>query len=192
GAQARRGDVRVGPPVGVDFRDPHLVLPHVRDDGAPGVTRLADRGEDRLGGETAGRRRRGRSREAVDVLEPALAAARLHRGEQPARDLARVAHDADIDRHVLADFRAVQIDVDDAGLPGEARRVAGDAVVESQPDADDHVGVLDCAVYVYFAVHAGHAQVQGVALRKGTDAEQRRDHGNTGLLRERPPLRVRL
>ena len=66
----------------------------------------------------------------------------------------------------------------------ELREIPGDAVVESQPDGDDHVGALDRPVHVHFAVHARHAQVQRVALRERTDPEQRRDDRHAGPLGE--------
>src|SRR5207249_11980434 len=101
---------------------------------------------DRLGRQVAAIRLGPGAHEAADMLEPALAPARLHGRHQAARDVARVAHDADGDGDVLPDLRAVQVDVDDAGLRREAGRVARDAVVEPQTDADDDVGVLDRTV----------------------------------------------
>src|SRR3989449_7764275 len=38
----------------------------------------------------------------------------------------------------------------------------------------------------------GHTQVERVTVRERADAQQRRDHGNPGLLRQRPHLGVRL
>ena len=67
----------------------------------------------------------------------------------------------------------------------ERRHVAGDAVVEPQPDSDDDVGVLDRPVHMHFAVHPRHAEVQRVRFREGADPEQGSDHGNAGLFRQR-------
>jgi len=50
--------------------------------------------------------------------------------------------------------------------------------------------VLDRTVHVHFAVHARHAEVERVGLGEGADPEQRRDHGDPGLLGESPHLVV--
>ena len=72
----------------------------------------------------------------------------------------------------------------------EARGVAGDPVIETEPDAEDHVGVLDGAVDMHFAVHPGHAEVERMRFREGADAEQGRDDRDAGLLGQGPHLGV--
>src|SRR5256886_17100961 len=46
--------------------------------------------------------------------------------------------------------------------------------------------------HVHLTVHPGHPQVERVTVRERADAEQRRDDGDPGLLRQGPHLRVRL
>src|SRR5207247_10896628 len=133
---------------------------HVRTDGAPPARRLVKRSENRLGRQVAAERRRPRPRELADLLEPALARPRAYLRGEPARDVASVAHDPHRDGDVLPDLRAVQVDVDDASAGGEPGGVYGDAVVETQPDADDQVGVLDGAVHPHLAVHPRHAEAE--------------------------------
>jgi hypothetical protein len=92
--------------------------------------------------------------------------------------------------HVLADLRGVEIHVDDLRLRSEGGGIAGDAVIEAEPDAEDDVGVLDGAVDVHLPVHARHAEVQRMRFGDGADAEQGGDDRDAGLLGEGPHLGV--
>ena len=65
--------------------------------------------------------------------------------------------------HQLGDLGRVDVQMDDLGLGGEGRELAGDAIVEAGAQRDDQVGVLDRVVGELGAVHAEHAQ----ALRMG-------------------------
>ena len=49
-----------------------------------------------------------------------------------------------------------------------AGEVAGHPVVEAEADADDEVGLLDRPIDVDLAVHARHAEVERMRLRKGS------------------------
>ncbi len=68
--------------------------------------------------------------------------------------------------------------------------VARNTVVEAQTNADDHIGRLNCLVYVHLTVHPRHAEVQRVGLWKGADAQQGRDHRHSRALGKRPHLGV--
>ena len=129
------------------------------------------------------------------MLPPAghLAAPRPHVGlhltgtEQVLDDLDEFLDDeatvAD-DRHVrathLALLRRVDIDVDDLGLGGECRHLAGDAVVEPGAERNEEVTLLHRRDGRGRAVHTGHPEVQRVAVRERSSCHQRGDHGDLG------------
>ena len=75
-----------------------------------------------------------------------------------------------------------------------AGEVAGHPVVEAESYADDDVGLLDGAIDVHLAVHARHAQMEGMRLGEGADPEEGGDHRDAGALgeaRAAPPRRRR-
>ena len=181
----------VGPLVGEELRHPHLVLADVGDDGAAAAGRVADGARECPRATSPPRKpsHRGRTNPAISARHASHVARRDAR-EQRRRIGLGVADDADRHGNVLADLRGVELDVDDLGAPRERREVAGDAIVEAEPHADDEVGLLDGAVDVHLAVHAGHAEVERMRLGKRADPEQRRDDGNAGSLGQRAQLIV--
>ena len=183
-AEAAGREVGVEPPVREQLGHPHLVLPHVGHDAAPAAARVVQGPQDRLRRDVAlellvlGAARR------VDLLPPRRAGAGGQGAGEGREDGAGVAHQRHFHRHVLADLRGIELDVDDLRVPGEARRVAGHPVVEAHAHGDQQVGMLDRAVDVHLAVHARHAEMQRMILGEGADAEQRGNDGDAGVLGE--------
>ena len=125
------------------------------------------------------------------LVEVVPAGRRVHVRDQPGQagqDVLRVAHDRDLDGHVLADLGRVDVRVDDPRIGGVGADGAGDPVVEAHPDGDQEVGRLDRAVDVLPAVHPHVAVGQRVLLVHGADAQQRPRDGDLRLLRERLQL----
>src|SRR3712207_7780917 len=60
----------------------------------------------------------------------------------------------------LALLGGVDVDVDDLGLGGERRHLAGDPVVEAGAEGDEQIGALHGGDRGVVAVHARHAQAQ--------------------------------
>ena len=77
-------------------------------------------------------------------------------------------------------------------VAGEARRVAGHAVVEAHAHRDQQVGMLDGAIDVHLAVHARHAEMQRMILGERADAEQGGDDGDAGVLGEDAQVLARI
>jgi hypothetical protein len=95
-------------------------------------------------------------------------------------DLLGVADDRHVGAADLALLGRVDVDVDDLGLGGERRHLAGDAVVEAAPMLmsrslfcidGDRRGV---------AVHAGHAEAQLVVVGERAAGHQRGDDVDVG------------
>ena len=110
------------------------------------------------------------------------------RGLPGAQHVAHVGHDADVDRHVLADLGRVDVDVDLLRVQRVGLQVARDAVVEPHAERDEQVGFLDGGVDPGLAVHAHHAEVRRVRRRQTADAEQRDRRGNARRVDERAEL----
>ena len=76
------------------------------------------------------------------------------------------AHDRDVGRAVLGNFRRVDVRVDDLGVRGEGLQDAGDAVIEARAERDQQVGLLQGGHGGDRAVHARHADVLRVRVRE--------------------------
>jgi hypothetical protein len=63
--------------------------------------------------------------------------------------------------------------VDDQRLRGEGRELPGHPVVEAGAEGDEQVSLLQPGHRGHRAVHAGHAQVKGVAVRQGATGHER-------------------
>ena len=70
----------------------------------------------------------------------------------------------------------------------EGLQQPGHPVVEAGAEADDQVAALQSGHGGDGAVHAGHAEVLGVAVREGTAGHQRGHHGDAGQLGQHPQL----
>ena len=99
-----------------------------------------------------------------------------------------VPHDGAVDGEDLADLRGVDVDVDLDRARAEPGRVEGDPVVPPRPDGHDEVAVGHGLVGVGGAVHAQHAEAEGVRLGKSALAEQGVHHGDPHPLGERADL----
>ena len=97
---------------------------------------------------------------------------------------AGVALQADVGADDLVELRRIDVDVDLGGVGAELRQLAGDAVVPAGADGHDQVAVGDRLVGVGGAVHAQHAQVQGLVLGDRALAQQRVHHRRLQLLRQ--------
>ena len=190
GPQSAGGDVGVGPLIAEQLGDPHLVLAHVGDDRAAARGVLLEGGQDPVRRQPALEALHPRPDEALDLRAPRRRTAGARRPRAGAERGPGVADEAHGHGHVLPDLRGVELDVNDLGAAREGRQVAGDPVVEPEADPDDEVGLLDGAVHVHLAVHAGHAEMQRVRLGKGADAEQRRDDRDAGALGQLAELAV--
>ena len=73
--------------------------------------------------------------------------------------------------------------MDDARPRRERGGLAGDAIVEAPADVEQHVALLDGAVHVDPAVHAGHAERERMILGEGAEAVQRGDHRHVRVRR---------
>ncbi len=121
-----------------------------------------------------------RAAPAVDLGPPCLqrleVGARLPGLPHPDQLLERVAgvaHDRQVDPHVLVDRAGIDVDMDLLGVGRELGELAGDAVVEARADIDQHVAVIHCQVGFVGAVHAEHAEELLVRRRKRAEPHQR-------------------
>ena len=77
--------------------------------------------------------------------------------------------------------------MDDPRIRSEGVELARDPVVESRPEGDEQITLLQSADCRYGAVHSGHTHVQWVAVGEGTSGHQcgdDRDTGEFGQLQE--------
>ena len=100
-----------------------------------------------------------------------------------------VADDRHVGVPVLADLGRVDIGVDDLGVRGERVELAGDPVVESGAQGDQQVAALQRRHRGHGAVHAGHAQVELVAVGERAARHQRGHHRDAGQLGQLQQLR---
>ena len=91
---------------------------------------------------------------------------------------AAVAHHRNLHFHVFTDGGGVYVDVNDAGLGRKPGQLASDAVVKARADTHEHVGIVDGKVGRVGAVHAHHAEPQGISGRKCPKPHKRTGYGN--------------
>ena len=89
-----------------------------------------------------------------------------------------VADDGEIGGAVLADLGGVDVDVDDLGVGSERGQAAGDAVVETDAERDEEIGLGHAHVGGIGAVHAGHAEEVGVGARQRAETHEGADGGS--------------
>ena len=82
----------------------------------------------------------------------------------------------------LALLGRVDVDVDDLGVGGEGRHLAGDPVVEPGAEGDEQVGLLHRRDRGGVAVHARHAEAQRVRVGEGAAGHQGGDDVDLGQL----------
>ena len=179
------------------LRGPHLVLAHVGDDRRVVAGSLADLVDDEVGrqlavapgaGTVPGRLLRfgAPAVELGEVGGPALRSDLGHERDQGGQHAFDVAHDRDLDGHVLADLGRVDVDVNDPGVRRESRHVSGHTIVEAHPEGDQQVRRLDGAIGVFPAVHPHEAEAERIRLVHGADAQERVSDRDLGLLGQFP------
>ena len=174
---------------------PHLVLAYVGDDdglfeAAGGGGFVPDVVDDVRGvevavvGEVDDVADGGGAFAGVDLGEPgggfgvqssSASGYRLCSGEQgleEVQDFFQVADEGYVYLDVFVDFAGVDFYVDLFGVGGVLGEVAGDAVVEAHAEGEQEVGLLDGVVDPGLAVHAHHAELEGVGGGDGAEAEQ--------------------
>ena len=104
------------------------------------------------------------------------------RRDQLGNDLEQIAHDGHFGKAVLADLSWVDVCVDHRGIGSEAGELARHAIIESSAQGDEQVRLLQGADSSDGAMHARHAQLQGVIVREGTSGHQRGHDGDAGQL----------
>ena len=88
-----------------------------------------------------------------------------------------VADDGEFGVADLGDFAGVDVDVDDLGVGGEGGEAAGDAVVETDTEGYDQVGVIHAHVGGVGAVHAGHRDEVAMVAGESAEAHEGVDAG---------------
>ena len=81
----------------------------------------------------------------------------------------------------LVDLRRVDVDVDDLGVLGELRHLAGHAVVEPHAQASSRSAFVHGVVGVDAAVHAQHVQRERIVAGKSAQAHQGHGDGDARL-----------
>ena len=163
----------------VVLRFPHLVLADVGHDdgvavgGAPEIVDDVRRVQMAAVGQVLDVANGRIPLELLDVRDPLAAIARLHARHQHFERFLQIAHDADVDAHVLVDLGRVDVDVNLLRVLRVGLQVAGDAIVEPHAEREQQVGLLNRRVHPRLAVHAHHAEAQRMRRREAADAEQR-------------------
>jgi hypothetical protein len=114
-----------------------------------------------------------------------------HLLDQVLDDLTHVTDDRHVGDAVLRDLGRVDVGVDHLGVRGERRQLTGDAVVEASPEGDDQVRLLQARDGGDRAVHAGHAEVERLAVGHRATCHEGRDDGDLGQLDEPAQLLAR-
>ena len=89
----------------------------------------------------------------------------LHRLDELVDDDLAVTDDRHVGLPDLAELGRIDVDVDDLGVHGERRGVAGDAVVEARAECHEQVRLLHRGDRGVVAVHARHAEAERVLVR---------------------------
>src|SRR5579871_5716717 len=196
-AGAAAGDVGAGMMPVYQLRRPHLVLAHIGADAVVAAL-VEDAGHRRV--DIVWHELGGVGPVQVlllvlvlvlhlpDLRQPLARVARRHLLQHRLEHVARVPDDGDGHAHVLADLRRVNIHVDDSGVRREGGCLAGHAVVEAPADVEEHVALLDGAIDVDPAVHAGHADRERMVFGESADAVQGGDNRDAGPLGQQAQL----
>ncbi len=111
-------------------------------------------------------------------------AALLNEREEQFEDVFEVADERYVDPDVLVDLGGIDLDVDLLRVGRVAGKVAGDAVVEAHAEGEQQIGLLDRVVDPGLAVHAHHAEREGMMGGEGSEAEQSAGDGDLLALGE--------
>ena len=96
--------------------------------------------------------------------------------DEPLKPQFAVGHDGYVHHHVLADGRGIDVDMDDPGSGGEGADPARDPVVKAGAHGNEHVAAVHGHVGRIGAVHAEHAEPQGMVAGKSPKPHQRGGH----------------
>ena len=88
-----------------------------------------------------------------------------------------IAHDGQVDLHVLVDGRWINIDVDLLRTRREGVEATGDAVVEPRADRDHEIAIMHGVIGLVGAMHAQHAQPVVAGGRIGAKPHEGRGDG---------------
>src|SRR5450759_431318 len=193
--EAARRDERAGLVALPELRGPHLMLADVRRDDGAEVARQPPQAVDRelrkddVAFLPVPERRLGLPR--LDLLPPVRRVGGAHEGKELLQHGPRVAVEREIGLPDLADLDLVDVDVDDLRVRRESGELARDAIVEARAHRDDEIAAVHRPVRVGRAVHAEHADRQGVRLGIGTLPHECRRDGNARFPREPADFRRR-
>ena len=102
---------------------------------------------------------------------------------------AGVPDDVVIGLDVLVDLGAVDVDVDDLGVPGEGGGVQGHPVGETAADGNEQIALIHGEIGGVRAVHPDHAGEQPVAAGTGAAAHDSGGHRGVQRLEKLPEFR---
>src|SRR5260370_12787472 len=91
--------------------------------------------------------------------------------------LARVTDEGGVNLHVLVDFGAVYFNVNFAAALGVSAQITSDSVIKTHAHGNQEGGFLNGVVHPCFAVHAHHAEIQGIIGRDAAATEERHRDG---------------
>ena len=92
--------------------------------------------------------------------------------QQLLQHVTRIADKCGIYRNVLVDFCAIDFDVNFTSAFRVGAQIAGHAVIKTHTDGDQEVGFLNGVIDPGFAVHAHHAEIEGIIGREAADTEK--------------------
>ncbi len=94
--------------------------------------------------------------------------------------------DRNVSRLVLVQLGRIDVDVDDLGVLGELRQLAGDAIVEPDAERQQEIAVPHGAIAIHAAVHAQHVERQRIVARQRAQPHDRHHDRNAGDAHELP------
>src|SRR5271156_5549754 len=168
----------------VILRFPHLVLADVSDDdrfSASFLPEIVDyvRGvEMPIVWQALNVAHRGVALQFLDMREPRAAVWIRDVRSQLLKGFACIADESRVHLDVFVDFRAVNFNVNLARAFRVSAQVAGNAVIETHPDSDKQVGLLNRMINPSLTMHAHHAEIHRIGSREAADAEQSHGNGN--------------
>jgi hypothetical protein len=158
----------------VELGGPHLVLTHVGGDDGFAFGELVELVDDLLHAQAA----LFFVAEgvflfvAVEVGEPVFGGEFFDERQEVAESGFGVAFDGDVHLNHFVELGGVDVDVDEFGVAAEHGGFADDAVVKAGADVEDEVGLADGFVGVGGAVHAEHAEGEGVGFWEDAFAKE--------------------
>src|SRR5260370_641811 len=112
-----------------------------------------------------------------DVTNPGSMVAGFDVWRETLEHLARVTNEGGVNLRVLVDYGAVYFNGNFAGALGVSAQITSDSVIKTHAHGNQEVGFLNGVVPPGFAVHAHHAEIQGIIGREAADTEERHRDG---------------